>query len=187
MRRPRIPLRRRVFLGCEGESERGYGVFLARLIEARHRHIHIDAVVLQPGAGDPLALIERAVREIVRREARGGSYAACAALIDSDTRGAAPERDARATVLARRHDLRIIWQDPCHEALLLRHIAGCETLRPADARQAESELLRRWPTYQKGLPAARLAAFLSEDDVLRAARDEPDLRAFLSTIAFAGV
>lgn len=183
-KRPHLPLRRRIFLGCEGESERGYGALLARLIDDRHKRVHLDTVVLQPGAGDPLALIERAASLMAQRTRRGGPFAACAVLIDSDTQGRVPARDARAAALARTIGLRIIWQSPCHEGLLLRHLAGCEALRPPDVRQAEAELLKRWPNYRKGMPAARLATVFGVTDVIRAARDEPDLRAFLAEIDF---
>ncbi|SFL17553.1 RloB domain-containing protein [Methylobacterium pseudosasicola] len=183
-RRPRIPLRRRVFLGCEGESEQSYGALLARLTEDRHKRIHLDTAVLQPGAGDPLALVERAVAVLEQRSARNGPYAVRAVLIDSDTRGAVAERDVRLRNLARDHDIRIIWQTPCHEALLLRHILGCEALRPSDARQAEAELRRHWPAYRKGLPAARLASLIGVADVARAALQDSELRAFLAEIEF---
>jgi hypothetical protein len=77
MRRPqqRIPQRRRIFLGCEGESERSYGVLLGRLVEVRHGRIHLDTVLLRPGGGDPLALMERAVL-MGRRVSRRGNYSA---------------------------------------------------------------------------------------------------------------
>ena len=60
-RRRIIERRARVFLGCEGESEQGYGAFLQRLADDNALHVHILAVNLQP-AGDPLTLAEKAVR-----------------------------------------------------------------------------------------------------------------------------
>lgn len=182
--RPRIPQRRRVFLGCEGESEQSYGVLLGKLTEARHRRIHIDAVLLQPGAGDPLGLVERAVRLIRDRSERAGAYVIRAVLLDSDKTGLIPERDARVLALARRHGLHLIWQKPCHEGFLLRHLDGCETLRPAQSAEAMAELQRRWPDYRKGLPAARLAGRLDEGCILRAASVETVLRDFLDAIEF---
>jgi hypothetical protein len=187
MRRPRrlVPQRRRVFLGCEGESEQSYGALLARLVEARHRQLFLDAVLLRPGGGDPLALVERAVREVQQRSDRRGGYVARAVLLDSDRRGAAPERDAQALALAARHALRLIWQEPCHEAFLLRHLEGHARARPPDARRALADLARHWPEYRKGLPAAGLASRVDEAGVLRAARVEAELAAFLAEIAFA--
>ena len=183
--RARVPQRRRIFLGCEGESERSYGALLGRLIELRHHRIHIDAVLLQPGAGDPLAIVERAVSQMSRRAGRGDNYVARAVLLDSDTCGRVPDRDARAITLARENGVRLIWQVPCHEAILLRHFEGCESLRPTSSGRAAAELQRRWPEYRKGLPASRLAACLNEAAVLRAASVEHELGAFLADISFA--
>ncbi|MGU3539223.1 RloB domain-containing protein [Methylobacterium sp. A54F] len=179
-----IPQRRRIFLGCEGESERSYGALLGRIVELRHRRVHIDGVVLQPGAGDPLALVERAVEAMRHRANRNGIYAFRALILDSDKCGLSPDRDARIEGLARRHDLLLIWQEPCHEALLLRHLDGCAALRPGDSLRAADELRRRWPDYRKGLPAMQLAARLDEASVLRAAHGNPPLRTLLDAIEF---
>jgi hypothetical protein len=72
-RRRQRPQRRRIFLGCEGESEQGYGALLGRLLEAiRHdRYLHI--VLLRPGGGDPLALVKLALRRIAEEEAKRGT------------------------------------------------------------------------------------------------------------------
>ncbi|MER2263819.1 hypothetical protein [Methylobacterium oxalidis] len=186
MSRPRtIPQRRRVFLGCEGESEQSYGRLLALLAEARERPVFIDAVVLQPGGGDPLAIVERAADALRRRALRSGTYVARAVLLDADKRGLAPDRDARIDPLARRSGLRLIWQEPCHEGLLLRHLEGCSDLRPPDAERALHELRRRWPEYRKGLPALRLAEQVDAAAVLRAARMHEALAAFLGEIGLA--
>jgi hypothetical protein len=50
-----------------------------------------------------------------------------AVLLDTDRRGQAPQRDMRMVELAQRTRLRLIWQEPCHEAFLLRHLEGCQT------------------------------------------------------------
>ena len=58
-----IERRARVFLGCEGESEQGYGALLQRLVEANGAKIHVVPVNLQP-AGDPLELAKKAERKL---------------------------------------------------------------------------------------------------------------------------
>jgi hypothetical protein len=45
-----IERRARIFLGCEGESEQGYGAFLQRLADAKNIKVHVVAVNLQPVA-----------------------------------------------------------------------------------------------------------------------------------------
>ena len=87
-RRPFIPQCRRVFLGCEGESERGYGGLIGRLLEEQRRDVHLDVVLLKPGGGDPLALVERAVKYIRENEQkRNAPYVHRALLLDADTLG----------------------------------------------------------------------------------------------------
>jgi len=48
-----IPLRRRIFLGCEGESEQGYGALLSRIAEEHGLHLAPQILLLRPGGGDP--------------------------------------------------------------------------------------------------------------------------------------
>jgi hypothetical protein len=179
-----IPQRRRIFLGCEGESERSYGALLGRLVEVRHRRLYLDNILLQPGCGDPLALVERAVKLMRQRVNQRGDYVAKALLLDHDTCGRSKDRDRQAHALAKQHGLRLIWQEPCHEGLLLRHLNGCSDLRPATCDQAVADLRRHWPEYRKAMPASQLALRIGEDAVRRAAVVEDVLRAFLDDIEF---
>lgn len=184
-RRPLIPQRRRAFLGCEGESERGYGALMRRLLEHRRRDTHLDVVLLQPGGGDPLALVQLALKRIAESERKRGSpYFLRALLIDEDKLGQTPDRDARITPLATTGRLRIIWQRPCHEALLLRHLEGCRDLRPVMSAQALADLRQHWPGYVKGMPAARLADRIGHEEVQRVLDVEPDLAGFLADVGY---
>lgn len=182
--RPMVPQRRRVFLGCEGESERGYGARLQQLLNAEGISVHLDLVLLQPGSGDPLELVKKAKRHIETDRTRRVPYAVRALLLDADRREGDPIRDRQATALATAATLHLIWQEPCHEALLLRHLKGCENLRPSASAQAIAELKRRRPDYIKGMSAARLADWIGADEVRRAMRVEGLLAAFLTAIGF---
>lgn len=177
-----IPQRRRVFLGCKGESEQSYGALLGRLVELRHHRIHLDTVLLR--AGDPLAMIETAVKCKTENERRRDAYAVCAVFLDNDTRRRSPPRAAEGEALARQHGLRLVWQEPCHEAVLLRHLPGCGTRRPQTTSQALADLQREWPDYRKGLPASTLARMIDRAAVLRAAASNPGLQEFLTDIEF---
>lgn len=176
-RRAFVRQRAPVFFGCEGLSEVGYGRFLQILADEADLHLHIDAVDVQNG--DPLAIVEGAVALARRREAARAPYRHRVLALDADQLGTSPERDARAISVADRAKFRLLWQRPCFEALLLRHLEGCETLRPALTRDAEREIAVRWPDYRKGLPALDLRRRLHIGDVLRAAGVEDDLAAIL--------
>lgn len=183
-RRSRFPQRKRIFLGCEGESERSYGALLARLVESQHQRIFLDTVLLQPGGGDPLALVLLAARRLREQESKRGAYVAAYLLVDADKLGNKPERDRQILAAARKAGLNLIWQEPCHEGLLLRHLPGCEQLRPATTELAFATLKQRWPGYEKNLPAAKLALVLGAEEVRRARRVTDALDRLLKEMGF---
>lgn len=174
--------RRRVFLGCEGESEQSYGKLLGQMTEYLRHPVHIDRVLL--GAGGPLAMVETAVKRKAKGKRDRVAYAACAVLLDADTQRQSPSNTAEAEALARRHGLRLVWQEPCHEAILLRHLPGCDMRRPPTTAQALADLRRAWPDYRKGLNADALGRMIDGAAVLRAAASDPGLQAFLADIGF---
>jgi hypothetical protein len=141
-------------------------------------------VLLKPRGGDPLAIVERAVRYMAARYRKRVRYAICALLLDGDRRGQAPDRDAQMEKLAADARLRLIWQNPCHEALLLRHFEGCQHLHPSTSERAMTELRRHWPKYSKGLPAKRLVEQIDESAVRRSLQVELELAGFLADIGF---
>lgn len=178
-RRPGIQQRQRVFIGCEGESERGYVAYLDRLLKAKDRPFHLDPRLLQPGSGDPLALVRKAAQEL-KKGLEHGPYCLRVILLDSDKRQESPQRDRDALMLAAKYDFFLLWQKPCHEASLLRHIDGCATLRPSSPADALKELCKRWPAYEKGMTGNQIEAFLGDQGLLRAVEVEPEFRDFLT-------
>jgi hypothetical protein len=180
------PQRRRIFLGCEGESERSYGTFLAKLLDDRYKDVHLDAVLLRPGGGDLLTLVTRIRNEIARQKKQNKpAYEVIGLLIDSDLRDQHPENDTEAHRIAKEINLQhIIWQQPCHEALLLRHMDECKNLRPQTANDALSTLQKKWPNYQKGMSAIKLLEKFDFDAVSRVTEVEGELHAFLLAIGF---
>jgi hypothetical protein len=179
-----IAPRRRIFLGCEGWSEHAYATLLGRLARDRpDMHVHIDVVRLNPGAGDPLALVERAFQEIVRHERSRVPYALKALLLDHDKMGQAPERDAHVPIRAREGELFLIWQKPMHEGFLLRHLDGCEALRPSKDR-CLARLKREWPGYTKPMTAEKLSERIAVPEIKRACAVERELEEFLRTIGW---
>ncbi len=179
-----IPVRRRIFLGCEGESEQGYGALLARLAEEAGLHLALQPVLLRPGGGDPLDLVSLAVDLSRRAEIKRGAFAVKAVLLDRDKLGVSPARDQRLYPLAAAHGLQLIWQDPAHEAFLLRHLDGCSQLRPQTAPLALTELNRQWTDYRKPMSAVRLAGRVGMTEVRGACEVEQSLREFLEVCGF---
>ena len=181
-RRPTIERKKPAFFGCEGESESAYGQVLSDILRALGRPVHLHVELLAPGAGDPLARLQKALQRITEHEKRREKFRWKAILMDSDQAAMEPERAAEATRLAAQHHVRIIWQDPCHEALLLRHLPGCSDRRPPASAVALTALRQVWPDYEKPMARAQLATRIDHDAIRRAADVEPDLRGFLVEI-----
>jgi hypothetical protein len=152
---------------------------LSRIADEHGLHLAPQIVLLRPGGGDPLALVQLAIAKIREDERKRGSFSIKAVLLDQDKLGQTPERDQVLYVEAARSNLQLIWQGPCHEALLLRHLPGCQNLRPATTLLAQQELMRRWPEYRKPMSAIRLASRIGFDEVTAACGAEPSLCDFL--------
>jgi hypothetical protein len=180
--RLRIQQRARIYLGCEGQSEQSYGARLGQIGDAAGLYLHFDNDVLQPGGGDPLALVELAIRRIAEKERKRGVFSFRAILLDRDKWGQTPDRDRQIAPLLAENGLSVIWQNPCHEGFLLRHLEGNETARPATSDQAMQDLKRAWPEYYKAMPASQLAARLDKAAVRRASAVEPQFTSFLNQI-----
>jgi RloB-like protein len=178
--------RRPVFLGCEGLSEVGYGALIRDILNSQREDIHLDVKLLKPGGGDPLALLEIAESILIRARRQGGyvPYKLAGILLDCDLLGKDKNRDKKAFKIAEENHIKLIWQNPCHEALLLRHIKNCETLQPSTNKAAFDRLKKEWPDYSKGMSKSKLEQLIAHDDILRAASVESDLKEFLISVGY---
>jgi len=174
-----IERRSRIFLGCEGESEQGYGVLLQRLSDAESLKIHIVVKNLQP-AGDPLALAEKATLHC-DKENRKAPLIGKAILLDADRLIEPPDRGRRACELLQRAGFITIWQKPDHEGFLLRHFAGHDDDDPARGRSMAA-LKAVWPGYYKNMAAADLQRQLALEHITRAAGVTQELMTLLRMI-----
>jgi hypothetical protein len=177
-----IPSRTPIFLGCEGESEQAYGQFLNDTIRASGLPFHIEVVNLNPGAGDPLARILRADQEITRRSRRRTEFKFKTVLMDSDQIEHDHQRRQQVETLAEARNISIIWQQPCHEAFLLRHFEGHTNHMPATSTLAKAALLQVWPEYEKPMTGLQVSRKISIDGVIRVANNNASLETFLRQI-----
>lgn len=176
--------RRRIYFGCEGESEQSYGKLLGMIADDAGLFLHFDTDLLRPGGGDPLALLQLAERRLEEKERRHGRFDYRAVLLDRDKIGICHERDALIEPLAARNKIHLLWQTPCHEAFVLRHFDGFGTTQPYSSTLAYEQLRRIWPEYKKNIPAVELAARIDLAAVLRAASVLQEFADFLSEIGF---
>jgi hypothetical protein len=105
-------------------------------------------------------------------------------LLDHDVLDRAPDRKDEIVKQAESRHIRLVWQRPCHEALLLTHIVGRGRRKPSTCKQAHRDLLKEWPSYEKGTPADMLLSKFGAEGLERAAVQHSELQAFLSAIGF---
>jgi len=180
----KVKRRRRLFVGCEGESEQGYAALLQRFADEQRVAVHAESKVIT-SAGDPLAIVNRAI-EIAAQGERGSkpAYSARFLLLDTDLLGQNPDRDAQIPGQVARHNFFLLRQNCCFEALLLRHIDGHDNDDPPNAAIAIKCLQAVWPKYRKGLPAQELRKRIALEDVQRSAQNprNADFRGFLDAL-----
>lgn len=182
--KPSRPQKRRIFVGCEGASEGSYAALLQSMLKARDLPVALDITILNPGAGDPYELVRRAVARAAHSAQRRGEHAGRYILLDMDRHDAESDLGRRTLHLAGQQDMALIWQRPCHEALLLRHLSGSRDRRPSTTADAQAALGRVWPEYVKGMSQQQLGSRIDEAAVLRVAKVEPDLHGFLVDLGF---
>lgn len=175
------PQRRRIFVGCEGQSEVGYVSLIRQFTESRQLPIHIEIVNLAP-AGDPLSRVEQAVKRIAKLERNREKFSSRYIILDDDQTAQQPERAETAVRLADEQSLVLIWQTPCHEALLLRHFDGHTNDRPPTTPLSGQQLRALWPDYGKGMERQSLSKRLDMPSVIRASGVEAGLAGFLNDI-----
>ena len=183
MRAWRRPEGKRFFVGCEGWSEIEYAKLLGEFAQQFGAPAHLDIRRLFPGAGAPLARIRLAVKALGRPvQKRRVPYAGRFILLDRDQIQDDRRMVEDAERLAGEHGIKLIWQEPCHEALLLRHLSGHAGDRPPTCRNAAGMLRVIWPEYEKPMSATGLSQRIDRAGLRRAAAVEPGLKEFLDDI-----
>ena len=174
--------KRVIWIGCEGESEVSYVGLLKILIAEKNLPFHLFSANLGSGAGDALARVDLAIRKLdhfkITREKPHKSFM----LLDTDQNHATPDRYEMAKAKAVGKQITILWQDPCFEGLILRHLENCSTRRPPDANTANTDLKRQWPEYTKAMSAQQLRKRLDQSSLWQVAQVEPEFRNFFQAL-----
>ena len=180
-RRRSVEPRRAIFIGTEGRSDRAFVQFLQRCCHGEGRRLNL---IVKPGnGGDSVRVVEEAGRNLAMHPARRDIGERLVLLdrdrIEPDLKAG---RDAQAAASGR--NLRIIFQDPNLEGLLLRLYPGRERRRVA-AGDAMAELRKVWPEYRKPPTADQLSRRFTLSDVRRAARHDEELQELLAILGLA--
>ncbi|MCC6863960.1 MAG: RloB domain-containing protein [Rhodobacteraceae bacterium] len=176
-KRSKIEPQKRVFLACEGESEQGYGAMLQRLVNEKGIKVHLSIVKLQ-ASGNPLKLAENAQRKLEEDITLGRKFTAQAIMLDTDGLDERSPDRVEAQKILERSGIIAIWQRPDFEGLLLRHFSGHKNDAPPRG-YSKDKLSAIWKDYKKPMSAIDLQKKIKLEDVLRAAKVEPNLAKLL--------
>ncbi len=183
MPRSRRPLRSRIFMAFEGESENAFCAWLQDLCDDNGLFVHLDRPRRMKGGGDPLALVECALKlraESLRKAGVGHGHSFL--LIDSDRLDDGSQRSTKASEIAAAERLGLIVQVPCFEAVLLRLHEHHEKDCPPDAETAVRRLGRVWGGYRKPMTRQQLAAHFKLSDLQRLARTDTQVRHLMDVL-----
>lgn len=175
---PRIPRRKRVFVGAEGESERAFAAWLQRLCDDRGLHLHLDVFVAE--GGDSASIVRRCAEKCEK----GKPYVRRLVLLDADRIPEDRMNDRAPEPVAAKADIDLIHLEPDLEGVLLRLHKGQETRNPA-RRSTETELRKHWPGYRKPPSADDLEKRFDLGDLQRAAHHDAHLRRLLEGLGLA--
>ena len=177
--RPIRPKRKRFFVAGEGASEVAFFAAMQAWADGKDLAVHLVSEDLKGGSAIKMA--ERAVDAAKRNDARRGAHYGRWAFLDTDTMTAHDHRNV-VRVLGSAN-IQLVPQNPCFEALLLRHFSGFEHANPTDCPAAQTQLAGPWPRYRKPPGSKDIRERIGFADAIRYARVEAGAYAdFLRTI-----
>ena len=138
--------KRRIYVGCEGDSELIYIQWLRRLIQSEQHLVYLKADNLRGGGLGEMA--RRSVANF-RRLNQDEHFSHRFLLLDRDRADLHGAEVAELKAVLPKHDEQVIWQNPCGQALLLATAwieAPERRVRIATSQQAREEFRRFFDT-----------------------------------------
>ena len=142
----RIPKRKRIFIGAEGESEGSFAKWLKRICEQEGIHIHPDIVVCS--GGDGLEVVLDAMAKHRKRINSHGAYEAGLIILDSDRISADRQYGRDPQEGLSDQNVKLVFLEPNLEGLFMRFHIGMER-KSLTASDANRQIKRLWPQYSK--------------------------------------
>jgi hypothetical protein len=183
-RRTRITRRRRIFVGCEGESEQAYCQVLNDILNDQNLNLHLEVTLVGEGAGGPKQKVLKAIQKITHSEDCSGRFVKKVLFIDSDLVVNNPQGKLETEDIANKNGILLVWQEPTHEAFLLRHLPNCAAHRPLQSQLATNKLKAQWSEYKKPMPRMNIAKVIDVDRVKQAASVEQEFKSFLVALGW---
>ncbi len=173
-----IALRRSIYIGVEGRSDRAFVQFLGKVCESQGRHLHL--YVKPANGGDSVAVIQSAAHHL-SKSSLSKEFHQRLVLLDGDRIEQDGKAGRDAGGVASNHGFEIILQTPNLEGLLVRLHPGHED-RQLQASVAKTELRKLWPEYEKSLIVQQLEHRFDLDSLRRVAKHDTHLQRLLTIL-----
>ena len=108
--------KRRIYVGCEGEYEYAYVLWLRRLIQEERMQVYLEPDNLKGGG---LRKMAKCAAANIKRMDRDEPFSHRYLLLDIDRAEQYPEELADLKKILPKHQEEIVWQKPCGEAIQL--------------------------------------------------------------------
>ena len=179
-RRPnQVEPRRVIFIGVEGKNDRAFAKFLQHCCDKDGLHLHLK--IATGHGGDSVKVVKATTRRLTRHLDKK-DISAKLVLLDRDRIEQDRQAGRDAQAVASESGLKIIFQNPNLEGLLLRLHEGYES-RQIAAGDSMAEFQKVWPEYSKSsLTADQLIGRFDVSDVRRAAKYDEELRKLLEML-----
>ena len=178
-RKPTIPQRKRLFIGCEGLSEVGYIQWLRVLSNANGGYIHVISENLNGGS---LVQMVNKAEIAFKRHQKLAPIKNKYILIDSDRGENDPIELREAMRLINEYGFNVIWQSPNHEGFLLTHCEKFTGRIPTNNGDASRLLLRQKTKYLKPMPMQKYKQMFNDESPKIAAEHNDELAKLLKEI-----
>jgi hypothetical protein len=177
-RRPSRPIRKTIFVGCEGEDEVAFIRFLDGLCRKEKKTYSLDTY--NTSGGGPTNTVNSSVRardRIGKRE-----FAQSFILADADRMKPTEPGYEKARKLADTAGFRIILSRPCIEVRIYRIITK-EYYGHVTKQEAIRALQPTWPHFgERRLSARELESRINLDMLRDYAQTDPELKALLAAV-----
>lgn len=171
--------RKRILFAVEGEGEQSLVKWLQQLADAQGMFLHLDCHVLRGGGYK--TMFEDAKHFFKRKDKRKTEKSVL--LIDEDRANLGDDgwHLSKLQQEAEPTNIIVCIQRPNLESIFLRMFPKKENLQPHPSN-VERQLKKMWPEYKKPMDAFQLGKKFELDDLLRAAKADPELSKLLSMI-----
>ena len=145
---------------------------LQHYADADYLHVHLEPRV--PGKTDNAQkLVSKAIAIAqARQRGSGNCYSSKYIILDTDWLSAVEGENTRMKKQAVGDGFKLVFQECCFEAFLLRHFKPYQNATPPNAAEAEKQLTKVWKGYRNGLSAKDLMKELGSE-MVRAASMRP--------------